>query len=182
MNRIAQQPPTEKKDQRIIDVVSIVIPVAVAVLLSIRTKVGLGEWTGVLPHVIGVLNTVTALLLLLGLYFIKRKKVKAHRAAMLGAFGLGALFLVCYILYHVSNQSTPFGGQGPIRQVYYALLVSHILLSIVVVRFVLLAVYYALTNQIARHRKVVRYAYPIWLYVSVTGVLVYLLISPYYVR
>ena len=180
MNEIAQQPRAGKRDQRIINVVSFAIPAAVAVLLGIRTKVDLGAWTKVLPHVIGALNTATSLLLLLGLYFIKRKNVSAHRTTMLGAFGLGALFLVCYILYHVSNPSTPFGGQGPIRQVYYFLLVSHILLSIVVVRFVLLAVYYALTDQIARHRKVVKYAYPTWLYVSVTGVLVYLLIRPYY--
>ncbi len=99
---------------------------------------------------------------------------------MLAAFTLGALFLVCYILYHISNASTPFGGEGFIRPVYYFLLITHIGLSIVVVRFVLQAVYYALTNQLARHRKVVKYAFPIWLYVSVTGVIVYLMISPYY--
>ena len=97
------------------------------------------------------------------------------------AFVLGAIFLVCYILYHISNESTPFGGSGFIRPIYYFLLISHILLSIVVVWFVLRAVYFGYSNQLAEHRKAVKWAFPIWLYVSVSGVIVYLLISPYYV-
>jgi putative membrane protein len=93
---------------------------------------------------------------------------------------LGSLFLVSYVLYHVSNESTSFGGEGWIRPVYYFLLISHILLSVVVVWFVLRAVYYAFSNQIDLHKKTVKWAFPIWLYVSVSGVIVYLLISPYY--
>jgi putative membrane protein len=170
----------ESKNHRLINVLSIFIPVAVAAILGIRTKVDLGDWTGVLPHVIAVINTAASVLLLVGVYFIKRGQIAAHRNVMLGAFTLGALFLVCYILYHISNPSTPFGGEGLIRPLYYFFLISHIVLSIVVVRFVLLAVHYAVTDQISRHRKVVRYAFPIWLYVSVTGVIVYLMISPYY--
>lgn len=170
----------ESKNQRLIDVLSVAIPLAVAAILGIRTKIDLGNWTSVLPHVIAVINTVTSVLLLMGVYFIKRHQIQAHRNSMLGAFGLGTLFLVCYILYHISNPSTPFGGEGLIRPLYYFFLISHIVLSIVVVRFVLLAVHYAITDQISRHRKVVRYAFPIWLYVSVTGVIVYLMISPYY--
>jgi putative membrane protein len=170
----------ESKNQRLINVLSVTIPLAVATILGIRTKIDLGEWTRVLPHVIAVINTATSILLLIGVYFIKRHQIVAHRNSMLGAFVLGALFLVCYILYHISNPSTPFGGEGLIRPVYYFFLISHIVLSIVVVRFVLLAVHYAVTDQIIRHRKVVKYAFPIWLYVSVTGVIVYLMISPYY--
>ena len=170
----------ESKNHRLINVLSVVIPLAVAAILGIRTKVDLGAWTGLLPHVIAIINTATSVLLLVGVYFIKRGQIAAHRNAMLGAFTLGALFLVCYILYHISNPSTPFGGEGLIRPLYYFFLISHIVLSIVVVRFVLLAVHYAITDQIARHQKVVRYAFPIWLYVSVTGVIVYLMISPYY--
>ena len=169
------------KYERIINILAIVIPLAVAALLGIRQKVELGAWTKVLPHIIGVINTLTALLLLLGYYFIRKNNRTAHRQAMTGAFLLGAVFLVCYILYHISNESTPFGGEGFIRPVYYFLLISHILLSIVVVWFVLRAVYFGFTNQLAQHRKAVKWAFPIWLYVSISGVIVYLMISPYYV-
>ncbi|CAG5008618.1 hypothetical protein DYBT9275_04319 [Dyadobacter sp. CECT 9275] len=170
----------KQKYRRIINILAIAIPVAVAVLLGVRQKIDLGVWTKVLPHVIGVLNSATAVLLLLGYYFIKNRNYAAHRQAMTGAFVLGAVFLVCYILYHVSNESTPYGGQGWIRPVYYFLLISHILLSIVVVWFVLRAVYFGYTNQLSEHRKAVKWALPIWLYVSVSGVIVYLMISPYY--
>ncbi|WP_026631767.1 DUF420 domain-containing protein [Dyadobacter alkalitolerans] len=169
------------KYERIINILAIVIPIAVAALLGIRQKVELGAWTKVLPHVIGVINTLTAVFLIAGFYFVKNNNISAHRKAMTGAFLLGAVFLVCYILYHISNQSTPFGGEGVVRPIYYFLLISHITLSIVVVWFVLRAVYFGYTNQIIEHRKAVKWAFPIWLYVSISGVVVYLMISPYYV-
>src|SRR5215217_7278466 len=100
------------KYERIINILAIVIPIAVAALLGIRQKVELGAWTKVLPHVIGVINTLTAVFLIAGFYFVKNNNINAHRKAMTGAFLLGAVFLVCYILYHISNQSTPFGGEG----------------------------------------------------------------------
>ncbi|MCF2496073.1 DUF420 domain-containing protein [Dyadobacter chenhuakuii] len=169
------------KYERIINILAIVIPIAVAALLGIRQKVELGAWTKVLPHVIGVINTLTAVFLIAGFYFVKNNNISGHRKAMTGAFLLGAVFLVCYILYHISNQSTPFGGEGVVRPIYYFLLISHITLSIVVVWFVLRAVYFGYTNQIIEHRKAVKWAFPIWLYVSISGVVVYLMISPYYV-
>ncbi|MCE7043989.1 DUF420 domain-containing protein [Dyadobacter sp. CY312] len=172
----------QKKYERIINVLAIVIPVAVAAILGIRQKVELGAWTKVLPHVIGVINSLTALFLILGYYFIKKNNRNAHRQMMMSAFVLGAVFLVCYILYHISNESTPFGGTGStLRFTYYFLLISHIVLSIGVVWFVLRAVYFGITNQLPQHRKAVKYAFPIWLYVSISGVIVYLMISPYYV-
>lgn len=172
----------QRKYERIINILAVVIPIAVAAILGIREKVELGAWTKVLPHVIGVINTLTAILLLLGYYFIKQKNRKAHRQMMGSAFGLGAVFLVCYILYHISNESTSFGGTGSVlRFTYYFLLISHILLSVVVVWFVLRAVYFGITNQLPQHRKAAKFAFPIWLYVSVSGVIVYLMISPYYV-
>ena len=97
------------------------------------------------------------------------------------AFIQGSVFLILYILYHISNPSTPFGGEGLIRPIYYFLLISHIVLSIGVVRLVLKALHFALNDDIASHKKVVKWAYPIWLYVSISGVAVYLLIAPYYV-
>ncbi len=170
----------EKKANRLINVISVAVPLVVAVLLSIRQKVYLGEWTTVLPHLNGIINSLTSVLLLVGLYFIRQKNVVAHRRTMLTAFALGSVFLVNYVLYHLSNESTPFGGQGWIRPVYYSLLISHIVLSVVVLWFVLRAVYFALTSQFAAHKRTVRWAFPIWLYVSTTGVIVYLMISPYY--
>jgi len=149
-------------------------------MLGIRQKFNFGNWTDYLPHLNALLNSITSVLLLLGLYFIKRKNVVAHRSTMLSAFMLGSVFLVSYILYHITHESTPFGGKGWIRPVYYFLLVSHIILSIVVVWFVLRAVYFAVSGQIARHKATVKWAYPIWLYVSITGVVVYFMIAPYY--
>ena len=176
------QPVQEQKANRVINILSIAIPVAVAVLLGIRQKVDLGYWTTYLPHLNGIINSITSVLLLMGFYFIKQKNVLAHRITMLTAFGLGSLFLVCYVLYHLTNESTPFGGEGIIRPIYYFLLVSHIVLSIVVVWFVLRAVYFALSGQITKHKQTVKYAFPIWLYVSITGVIVYLMIRPYYIH
>lgn len=170
----------KSKYERIINILAIAIPVAVAALLGIRQKIDLGDWTKVLPHVIGVINSLTAVLLFAGYFYVKKGNVNAHRVAMTGAFALGAVFLVCYILYHVSNESTPYGGEGLLRPVYYFLLISHILLSIGVVWFVLRAVYFGYTAQIEQHRKAVKWALPIWLYVSISGVIVYLMISPYY--
>jgi putative membrane protein len=168
-------------NDKLINVLSFVIPIAVAILIGIQTRIPLGDWTKVLPHVIGFLNSTTALSLMIGFVAIKNKNVETHRKAMGAAFVQGAVFLVLYILYHISNPSTPFGGEGIIRPIYYFLLISHIVLSIGVVRLVLLAIYHALTGEIDLHKKIVKWAFPIWLYVSISGVLVYLLISPYYV-
>ena len=170
----------EKRATLVANILSVVIPLVVAVLLGVRTKVDMGAWTKVLPHAIGAINTLTSVLLVLGLVAQKFGKIGLHRLAMTTAFSLGAIFLVCYVTYHLSNPSTQFGGSGALRALYYALLVSHIVLSLVVLPLVLRAFLFALTNQIAKHRRIAKYAYPIWLYVSTTGVIVYLMISPYY--
>jgi len=173
--------PKSKKYNQLINIVAVAIPVVVAILLNPRIpKVGLGEWTKMLPHLNGLINSLTAISLLTGFYFIKQKNIVAHRLMMTISFTLGAIFLVSYVLYHLSNESTSFGGDGIIRPIYYFLLISHITLSIGVVWFVLKAVYFAVSNQIDLHKKVVKWAFPIWLYVSITGVIVYLMISPYY--
>jgi putative membrane protein len=177
MPKISQNPQNDK----LINIVSIVIPLAVAALIGIQIKLPLGDWTKVLPHVIGFLNTTTAICLIYGFIAIKSKNIKGHETAMKLAFAQGGLFLVLYILYHISNPSTPYGGTGWTRPVYYFFLISHIVLSIGVVRLVLYAIYQALTNQIEAHKKTVKWAFPIWLYVSLTGVIVYLMISPFYV-
>ncbi len=173
--------PKDRKFNKVINIVAVAIPLVVAILLNPRIpKVELGEWSKVLPHVNGIINTLTSLSLLAGYYYIKKKNIAAHRRMMTVSFCLGALFLVSYVLYHLSNESTPFGGEGLIRPIYYFLLITHITLSIGVVWFVLRAIYFALSNQIDLHKKAVKWAFPIWLYVSITGVIVYLMISPYY--
>lgn len=168
------------KNETLVKILSIAIPVAVALLIGIRTKIDLGAWTKTLPHVIGLLNTTTSITLILGLMAVRNKNIARHRQMMGLSFIQGALFLVLYILYHISNQSTPFGGEGILRPIYYFLLVSHIVLSIGVVWFVLRAVYFALSGQIVEHKRIVKWTFPLWLYVSITGVIVYLMISPYY--
>ena len=165
---------------KIINVVSYAIPLAVALLLGIRTKVDLGDWTHTLPHFNALINFLTAVLLVIGVIAIKNGKQKLHKYFMLSAFLLGSLFLVTYILYHITHTSTSFGGSGMIAYVYYFLLITHIILAAVVVRFVLMAVYYALQSNFEMHKKTVKFAFPIWLYVSITGVVVYVMISPYY--
>lgn len=166
---------------RWINILAIAVPVIVALLLGIRQKVDLGPWTKTLPHINGGINTLTAILLIIGRVYIAKGQIEKHRKVMTSAFVLGTLFLISYVIYHVSNDSTRFGGDILIvRYVYYFLLISHIILSVVVVWYVLRAIYYGWTGQITEHKKVVKYAFPIWLYVSVTGVIVYLMISPYY--
>jgi len=164
----------------VIVAVSVLIPVAVAVLLFMPSKISIfGEWTYKLPHFNAVINSLTSLLLVLSFYFIKYKKdIVLHQRLNTLAFTLGAIFLLSYIIYHSSVESTKYLGDS--RSIYFFFLISHILLSIVVVPFVLFAFYYSLTNKIDKHKKVVKYTFPIWLYVSVSGVIVYFMISPFY--
>ena len=170
----------EKRNFNVIRILSIVIPIAVAILLGIRTKVDLGTWTKTLPHINAVINSLTALLLIVGRVFIAQKNRTRHSLSMRMAFLLGSLFLVSYVLYHLSNQSTSFGGEGTIRYLYFFVLISHILLSVVVVPFVLFTFSRALSGNFERHKALAKFTFPIWLYVAITGVVVYLMISPYY--
>lgn len=161
--------------------ISVLVPVVVAMLLFVPYKVQVGySWIYLLPHLNAVINSAASIALILGLWFIKQKKIHYHKMAMTSAMGLGFIFMVSYLIYHGTAESTTFGGEGWIRSVYYFVLISHILLAAVALFPILLAYYYGYTGRIERHRKTVRYAYPIWLYVSISGVLVYLMISPYY--
>ena len=171
----------QKKSMLWIRVLSVAIPLAVAVLLGLPQKLDLGDWVYNLPHIIGLINTLTSLCLIFALIAIKVKKnVDWHRKFNTAALVLGVLFLLCYVTFHASAPSTPFGGEGTVKSVYYFFLISHIVLSIGVVPLVLLAFFYAWSGMIDKHKKIVKFTYPIWLYVSVTGVIVYLMISPYY--
>ena len=161
--------------------ISVIIPLAVAVLLFMPAKLDLGvSWVYFLPHLNAVINSAATLALIAGLIFIKQRNIAYHKASMTVAFSLGAIFLVSYVVYHAAAESTTFGGEGSIRSIYYFLLITHIVLAAVALFPILFAYYYGLTDQRAKHRKVVKFAYPIWLYVTVTGVVVYWMISPYY--
>jgi len=134
-----------------------------------------------LPPVYATLNGFTALFLIAGVISIKNKKVQIHRKLMTSAIVLSALFLVLYVVYHSTSDSTPFGGEGWMRPVYFTLLISHILLSITIIPLVLITYVRALAERFDKHRKIARITFPIWLYVAISGVVVYLMISPYYV-
>ena len=180
---------------RVIYLISVLIPLVVAFLIFFPQKLSFaGDWVKVLPTIHAGINSFTALVLIAAFIAIKQGNIQLHRSLMLMALLLGILFLVSYILYHSSVESVRYGdlnydGQlsdseivaaGNGRLVYLGILASHILLSILVVPFVLLAFYYALSGRIAKHKKLVKFTYPIWLYVSVTGVIVYFMIRPYY--
>ncbi|SFB59640.1 DUF420 domain-containing protein [Algoriphagus aquimarinus] len=163
--------------------ISVIIPVAVAVLIFMPAKLDLGaDWVYFLPHLNAVMNTAATLALIAGFLFIKNGNIPYHRASMTVAFGLGAIFLVSYVIYHAAAESTSFGGEGMVRSFYYFFLLTHIVLAAVALFPILFAYYYGYTDQRVKHRKVVKFAFPIWLYVTVTGVIVYLMISPYYVH
>ncbi|MDX2196724.1 MAG: DUF420 domain-containing protein [Cytophagales bacterium] len=170
----------EKKYMALIMLLSVAVPVLVAALLFAPSKIEGGEWTKALPHLNGLLNTATSVALLLGFYFIKNKNIINHRYSMMSAFAMGTLFLVSYVIYHSTSQPTRYGGEGILRTIYFIVLFSHILLAAIVVPFVLLAVYYGISHKIERHKSIARWTFPIWLYVSVTGVVAYLMICPYY--
>jgi putative membrane protein len=172
---------SEQKVKAWIIAISVIIPLAVAVLIFMPTKLELGsDLVYFLPHLNAVINTAATIALIAAIVFIKNKKIAYHGASMTIAFVLGAIFLVSYVVYHAAAESTTFGGEGIVRPIYYSLLITHIILAAVALFPILFAYYYGLTDQREKHRKVVKFAYPIWLYVTVTGVIVYLMISPYY--
>jgi len=141
-----------------------------------------GVSTAFLPPIYSILNTIAALCLVVGLIAIRKGSVAAHRKAMSVAGILSVAFLLLYVLYHTTNPHTEFGGEGIIRKIYYFLLITHILLAAVSLPFICFAFASGFTNHFAAHRKLVRWVFPIWLYVAVTGPMVYLMLWPYYER
>jgi putative membrane protein len=164
-----------------IALVSIAIPLVIASLFYLKpvgTSVGFD--LKILPALNASLNFTTAILLLVGHYFIKRDHIRSHRLCMLTAFGLSALFLISYVTYHSMATETHYGGEGIIRYIYFFILISHILLAATIVPLVLITLIHALRGRFHRHKKIARWTYPLWLYVAITGVIVYLMLRPYY--
>jgi len=168
----------EKKYNKLIVVLSIVIPVAVAALFGIKIDAELPVF---LPPIYASINAFTGLILVLAFIAIQKKKIKVHERLIKFAIVLSMLFLLLYIAYHMTSDSTKFGGEGIAKYLYYFILLTHILLSIIVIPFVLITYVRAITNNIEKHKKIAKITFPLWLYVAITGVVVYIMISPYYV-
>ena len=168
----------EKKYHRIITVLSIVIPLAVAALFGV--KIPNVEPLSFLPPIYASINGLTAIILVAAVIAIKKGNRKLHERLNTIAIGCSVLFLLMYIAYHMTSDSTEFKGEGVIKYVYYVILISHILLSIAVIPFVLITYMRAKLGNFPQHKKIARITFPLWLYVAITGVVVYLMIAPYY--
>lgn len=136
-------------------------------------------WIGALPAWNATFNTLCAACLIAGYVQIRRGRRERHKRLMLAALGCSALFLASYLLYHHFHGDTPFGGDGPIRVLYFAILASHIVLSVAMLPMILTTLSFALRGRFARHRRIARYTLPVWLYVSVTGVLIFFFLKAY---
>ncbi|MFQ5946620.1 MAG: DUF420 domain-containing protein [Anaerolineae bacterium] len=152
---------------------SLVVAAVGFLLLGRQPQIGAVQNVSALPVVNAFLNGTTAALLTTGYFFIRQRKVTAHKTCMLTAFGVSILFLVSYVTYHYQAGSKPFEGQGWIRGIYFAVLISHLVLAALIVPFALTTIYRAWRGQFARHMRIARWTLPLWLYVSVTGVIVY---------
>ena len=160
----------------VIGVVSVIVPLVVAVLIFLTNRpASAGFDLSFLPMLNAVINSTVTILLIAGFVFIRQKKIQQHRVMMLSALALSVIFLVSYILYHTFSGHVTFEGPDAVRYTYYFILLTHILLSVVVVPLALLSVYRGWTNNVLKHRKVAKWTLPIWVYVSVTGVVVYLM-------
>jgi putative membrane protein len=168
---------TSKKYNTWIVILSIAIPLAVAILFGVKIDVHLPVF---LPPIYASLNAFTAVLLMTAFWAIKNKKIALHKILMKTAIIFSVMFLVLYVAYHMTSDSTKFGGEGIIKAVYFIILITHILLSVAVIPFVLITFVRAITNQVELHKKIARFTFPLWLYVAISGVIVYLMISPYY--
>lgn len=179
MNKLIQ----EKNYNKLITILSIIIPVAVAALFGINLQQLGFDVTPLsfLPPIYASVNGLTAILLISAVVAIKKGNRKLHEKLNTFAIFCSVLFLVMYVAYHMTSNSTSFGGDGIIKYVYYFILITHIILSIVVIPFVLTTFMRAKLTDFPAHKKIAKITFPLWLYVAITGVVVYLMISPYYV-
>ena len=166
--------------KRLIYIISVVVFLLVLFLSRLPKQEVIQSWVSFLPKMNAFLNGGTTILLLFSLYFIRRKNIAMHLKLNITACALLTVFLLSYVTFHSFGVETKFPVDNPMRRVYLTILISHIILAAVVLPLVLLSLYRGLTNQVSSHKKITRWSYPIWLYVTITGVVVYLMISPYY--
>lgn len=172
----------EKKYNKWIVTLSIIIPLVVALLFRVKLK-DLGydvQPLSFLPPIYATINGITALVLIVAVMAVRRGKQRLHENLMKFAISLSVLFLAMYVAYHMTSDSTSFGGEGTIRDIYFFILITHIILSVIIIPFVLITYVRAISGNFERHKKLARITYPLWLYVAITGVIVYLMIAPYY--
>ncbi|HUR10061.1 MAG TPA: DUF420 domain-containing protein [Flavitalea sp.] len=181
MNRL--QPVINKNDRNariLILLSSSMVFLAIVVLSRTKWNVDLGFDVHLFARINAVINTIVSLLLITGLISIKNQRYLLHKRVMLMAMFFSTLFLLSYICHHLFAGETKYGGTGNLKYVYYTLLITHILLAAIILPFILFTTYRALTGEWVKHRKLAKITWPVWLYVSVSGVLVYLMISPFY--
>ena len=167
-----------KKYSKPITAVSVLIPVVVAILFTVRLpNVAPLDF---LPPIYASINALTALILVIAYVAIRQKKIKLHEKLMKTAIALSMVFLVMYVAYHMTSDPTPFDGEGVVKYIYYFILISHIILSIGIIPMVLITYVRAISKRFVDHKKISIITFPIWLYIAITGVVVYLMISPYY--
>ncbi len=170
----------EKKIKVWITVLSIAIPLVVVILFGY--KIPDAKPLSFLPPIYATINGLTAVLLVIAVLAIKKGKRELHQKLMTTCIAFSLLFLVMYVAYHMTSESTPYGGEGAMRYLYFFILISHIFLSIVIIPLVLVTYSKTYLKDFEAHKKWAKYTFPVWLYVAVTGVVVYLMISPYYVH
>jgi putative membrane protein len=177
-------PPAIKKNDTsarwLIGICSFVIFTAIVILGRVKLDVDLGFDPHLFARLNAIINSMVSILLLAGLVAVKQGRYLLHKRIMFTALLLSVLFLVSYICHHLFTGDTKFGGEGTVRYVYFIILITHIILAAVVLPFILFTAYRALTAEWSRHLKLARITWPVWFYVSVTGVVVYIMISPYY--
>lgn len=171
----------DKQARLLILTVSFVVFAAVALLSKFKLEVNLGFDVHVFALINAVINSIVSVLLVAALVAVKKKNYVQHKNIMLAAMVLSVLFLVSYIAHHLLAGETKYGGEGMLKSIYYFILLTHIPLAAIILPFILFTAYRGLTGEYANHKKLAKYTWPLWLYVSITGVLVYLFISPYYV-
>ena len=162
---------------------SIIVPIVVALLMLFPNVFHIESESidfSSLPFFHAILNGSTSVLLFTGFILIKNKKTNLHKISMLSAFVLSSVFLLSYVTSKLTNAPVPFGGEGLIRYIYFFILISHIILSVLVLPLALFSIYRGMTGEIEKHKSIVKYTFPVWMYVAITGVLVYILMSPYY--
>lgn len=164
--------------RKLIYLVSVLVPLLVTLLFTVRLP-GVEPLT-FLPPIYSGINGIVAILIPLSIFFVRRGSIKVHSFLMKSAIVLSSLFLVMYMAYHMTSDPTPFGGEGLIKYVYFFILITHIVLSIVIIPLVLITFIRGEEGLIFKHKKIARIATPLWMYVAVTGVVIYLMISPYY--
>lgn len=185
---------TDKFFLRLVWIVTAVVLAVVVALKLVPPPQHTPDSIYLLPHIIGGINAACSVLLVISLIFIRNKNIKAHKITNIITFILSAVFLIFYIVFHLYEKDTKFGdidhdgilsaaeiaAVGSVRYIYYFLLATHIILAVIVLPLILVSFYRGLNMQVERHKKIVRWSYPVWLYVAVTGVVIYLMISPYY--